>query len=158
MTLNYPLASISQVFTSFVAGLREVDGGELNQLIDMLFIPRTGLIAHAGGGQNIDANNQLKYGFNQIKTVATDADSVILPMAIPGGLVIVDSIGAAAHFVIGQPQNPANANAGDTIAPVGSVAQTATAMGVEQEAGQVGIYYCYVLGQWKQMLGTTTAP
>lgn len=154
----FPISAMSQLFQSFQLGTREIDAGELNQLVDMLFVPRTGIIAHAGGGQNIDANNVLKYGYNQVKTVATDADSVILPMAIPGAHVVVDHVGVADMFVIGQPQNPANANVGDTIAPVGTAAQTVTATGVEQQIGVVGEYHCYILGQWKQLLSNVTAP
>jgi len=107
------------------------------------------LTAHAGGGQG--AATPLTNYINTVAVVGTAADSVLLPLALPGASVVVINNAALACQVFGQATNP-NTGVGDTIAPHGSAAQAATATGVTQAgAGLTAIYFCFAAGQWKQM-------
>lgn len=144
--------SIVSLFTSFQAGLRLIDGGELLQMANLLFGVETGIVATAGGGQA--RARPLTRANNQILTVATNGDSVMLPQAIPGLTIFIDNIGAANLQVYGQPTNPVT-GVGDTIAAAASAAQAATGTGVAQNTPTPAWYKCTVAGQWKQVLGLT---
>lgn len=81
-------------------------------------IVTTGITAFAGGGQ-ADAT-QLTYGFSEITTCATDADSVKLPVPVVGGKVTLlnDTAKIAAVFPsTGKTINDGAANASVNIAP-----------------------------------------
>lgn len=58
------------------------------------------LVALAGGGKA--GATQLGYGVNQLGTVATGADSALLPYAFPGALVFVRNDGANSATVFGK--------------------------------------------------------
>lgn len=128
-------------FTSFFGGPKLIVGAELGQLVNSLFsVNSVAYTAFAGGGQ---ANaTPLKYGINRVGTVATNADSVMLPPAIPGSIVRVANDGASTLQVFGQLT--------ETIAPQGTVAQAASATGVAQLTGVMAVYACMVSGRWKQ--------
>lgn len=139
--------------TSFIRGLRLIDGGDLlNLLINTGADPRNSVKALAGGGQ-VGAT-QLRGGLSNVITVASDNDSVALPVAIPGVICQIINTGGHSLQVFGNISNPNNAGAGDTIAAHNSTAQTVTATGVAQPTANVGIYYCFATGQWKQTLMT----
>lgn len=135
-------------FRSFQPGFRLVDGGELAQLANQVARNRNGIIAHAGGGQ---ANaTVLGHGINNVETVASAADSVQLPLAIPGARCVINNATATSMQVFGNPSNLNNGGVGDTIAVQGSNSQVATGTGVAQATGVVTEYYCIKMGQWKQ--------
>lgn len=93
----------------------------------------TGITAFAGGGK---ANaTQLTADINKVTTVATAADSVLLPPALAGATVFVKNGGANSAQVFGQGT--------DTINGV------ATGTGVALAAGKSGIYVCVVDGDWE---------
>ena len=84
-----------------------------------------GLTARVGGGK---ANaTQLGYGLNTVTVVATAANSVLLPYAFPGSMVIVINKVATAMQVFGKGT--------DTVDGV------ATATGIDQAASARAIYW-----------------
>src|SRR5438105_7298913 len=136
------------LFSTFQRGTRMVDGSELKQLAQLVCRNRSGIIAFAGGGQ---ANaTVLGVGINNVETVATAADSVQLPLAIPGTTCTINNATANACQVFGNPSNPNNAGAGDTIAIQASNTQVATGTGVSHAAASVATYSCIKMGQWKR--------
>jgi hypothetical protein len=148
---NPIVSALTQYFPSFFPGNRLIDGGDLQNFINLTLSAQgpIGLTALAGGGQA--GATVLKYAFNRVDVVANAADSVLLPLAIPGTEVFVDNNQAAnALQVFGQVSNPNNGNVGDTIASHNSIVQQSTATGVSQPAAVMGIYICTKLGQWKQ--------
>ena len=102
-----------------------------------------GITALAGGGQT--GATPLTGLFNSVDTVATAADSVILPSAVPPNFVFVLNNQASNSLqVFGQP--------GDTIAPASSSTYAATGTGVAHAVNKWGIYICTATGQWKQFI------
>ena len=150
------LASMLAYFQSFIPGSRLIDGGDLKTLVNTLFQTTSGITALAGGGQT--GATQLNPGLNRVDTVASANDSVLLPYAIPGNFVVVYNNTATDAKIYGNPANPQNPSAaspqgqGDTIAASTSNTQQATATGVTLANSKVSIFYCFVLGQWKQLL------
>lgn len=124
------------------------DGATLFQALNLLFSAAIGIVAHAGGGQALAT--PLVAAINQIDTCATNADSVVLPPAIPGRQVRVNNNTGQTLQVFGVAANASNAGAGDTIIAQGSTAVIATATGVAQATGVETVYICSKLGQWKQ--------
>jgi len=59
-----------------------------------------GLTALAGGGKA--GATQLGYGVNELSTVATGADSALMPFAFPGALVFVRNDGANSATIFGK--------------------------------------------------------
>jgi hypothetical protein len=95
------------------------------------------LTAHAGGGQA--SALALTSMLNRVTTVATAADSVVLPVATAGLRIDVENAGANAMQVF--------ANGSDTING------TAGATGLSQAIATVAIYRCYVAGAWTRTVG-----
>ena len=145
------IASMLQVFSSFIPGFREVDGGDALQLATLLCGPKTGITALAGGGAT-GAIPQLQMGPSMISTVASGSDSVMLPPAIPGGICIIYNGGAQNMQVFGQQANQGGLAAGDQVCANNTVTPAAVATGVAQNTAVMAIYYCFVVGVWKQML------
>ncbi len=84
----------------------------------------------------IQANaTALSYGLNQVATVASAADAVILPAAVPGEFVTVVNDAANAMLVF--------ATGADTINGV------AGATGISQPGNSDIVYSCVVAGQWR---------
>lgn len=140
-------AFITSIFT-WLPGPALQDGNLLKQMTNYLFSAQSGIVAHAGGGQA--GATLLNASYNQVDIVATNADSVMLPPAIPGLAITVYNASANTLQVFGNASNAANAGAGDTIAVEGNPAQIATATGVTQLTGVVTDYICFKLGQWVQ--------
>ena len=119
------------------------DGGT----IAVLLYPQTsksGLTALAGGG----ATNatQLGIGKSEIDTVATAADSVLLPLALAGASVEVFNATATSLTAWPQQANPANAaSAADTI--VNLAGATVASLAVAGNA--VTTFRCFKAGTWK---------
>jgi len=103
-----------------------------------------GLTAHAGGAALLAT--KLSVGLNELATVATNADSAILPPAVAGLWVTVINDGAANAAIFPQQANPNNAaNAADTIVPIGG----GTAASSTLNSNAIVTFYCYKPGYWK---------
>src|SRR5467141_182711 len=73
----------------------------------------TGLVALAGGGQT--GATPLKGRTNEVATVATAADSVILPVSVPGTvLIVLNNAGANSMNVYAQVGDTINAIAANS--------------------------------------------
>jgi hypothetical protein len=139
--------SILDLFPSFINGPRLIDGGELAVEAGLLFSAKAGIVAGAGGTQPKAV--LLSAAYNEVDTVASANDSVMLPLALPGSRVEVNNATATSLQVFGQAINP-NTGVGDTIAANNSSTQQATATGVAHAANTSFTYICTTAGQWKQ--------
>src|SRR5690348_6895794 len=92
----------------------------------------TGITAHAGGGQA--SATPLTGQVNKVSTVATAADSVLLPVAVAGHERIVINAGANSMNVY--------PNTGDAINALSANAAFAMA------AGKTGHFYATDTGHW----------
>jgi hypothetical protein len=144
------IQSLLAQWLSFIPGFRLIDGGDLASMASSLFSTKTSLTALAGGGQA--GATPLPATLNEVDTVVTNNDSVVLPLALPGQQIFVYNASAQTLAVYGQASNPSNGNAGDTIAAANSTAQQPTATGVTQATATLALYVCVTLGQWKQGL------
>lgn len=140
--------SVLQQF-NFVSGLRLISGGDLIQLVNLLYFTESGLTAGAGGTQAL-ALPLPAVSVAEISTVASANDSILLPPAVIGLEVTLINDGANSMQVFGVPSNPNNAGAGDTIAAANSTAQQATATGVAHASAASFTYICFAAGKWKQ--------
>jgi hypothetical protein len=95
-------------------------------------------VAHAGGGQA----NALAINFevNRIVTVASAADSVVLPASSPGLTICLINTGANQMQVFGLSPDLIN--------------DQATGTGVSQMPGSLEFYVCPVAGKWYVDIGT----
>lgn len=143
------VASIIGLFKSFQKGLRLIDGGDLQQLVQNTASGNAGITAHAGGGQASAV--LLQASINRVETVASGADSVMLPPAIAGREVCVVNAGANALAVFPYILNPFTGVA-DTQAPNNGSGQVGTAFSLA--AGNTGFFVCPTPGQWKSTLST----
>lgn len=96
-----------------------------------------GITAFAGGGQA--SATQLAAGINRVTTVASAADSVKLPQAVPGRAIVVINA-AAANAMDVFPQT------GDIINALAANAQLSVA------ANKTIEFWCAVLGTWNSQL------
>lgn len=97
-----------------------------------LNISADGLTAHAGGGQA--SATQLTATFNTVTTVASVGDSVKLPVARPGALVLISNKGANLMQVFGFGTDTIDGIAGS--------------VGVSQNLNATALFFCSVAGQW----------
>lgn len=142
--------SILGLFTDFWQGKHLIEGKDLYQFATSVFSTQAGITATAGGTQA--AAYPLQYTINEVATVANVADSVMLPIGLPGQKIVIINDAANSLQVFGQVANAQNGSVGDTIAAHGSASQSATATGVAQAGASVAVYYCFTLGKWKQLL------
>lgn len=91
----------------------------------------TGITAHAGGGQG--SATQLTAMMNQITTVATTGDSVVLPASAPGLQIAVINNGA---------------NSANVFPPSGSTMNGTLNASSALSASAVGIYFCFSSTGW----------
>lgn len=150
------VAQVAGLFPSFqqISGPcgTVVTGRDLTAFVREEFSNNAGapLVARAGGGQ---ANaTPCPNAINYVATVATAANSLMLPPAIPGRSVTIINHGANDAQVFGVPNNPNNNGAPDTISAHGTTTQAGAAVGVDQPTATVGTYVCFNAGQWKQIL------
>jgi hypothetical protein len=94
------------------------------------------LTAHAGGGRS--SATALPSAINRVTTVATGADSVVLPTSVAGMQITVINGGANAMQVFAAGSDTINGTAGST--------------GVSQASGKTAIYSCPVAGAWHSVL------
>jgi len=108
-----------------------------NAVVDNVVVSTVNaLTAHAGGGQG--SATPLTAAINRVATVATIADSVILPVSTVGITVTAINAGAASMNVF-----PAS---GEAINALG--ANTAFAVA----AGKTAEFFCTNSGQWHSVL------
>lgn len=119
-------------------GFRLIDPDQtINLLADLSgFTSKGGLTAFAGGGRTNATH--LRNGMNRITVCATNADSVILPPAKYGSVVIVKNNGAADATVYAQGSDTINGTAGAT--------------GVTQADPLSALYFCVTDGVWDRIL------
>lgn len=121
----------------FQTGPRLIDGNDLNAAFGAAGLSQeTGVTAFASGGK---ANATPVTGANiKVSTVATAADSILLPPAKAGLRLAIRNSGAASMQVFGQGIDTINA--------------VATATGVAQANGVSALYFCPVDGEWFRIL------
>ena len=130
-------------------GATLVDAQDLGKFFNMVLGAQSGVVAHAGGGIPLAA--PLQYGFNSVDTVATAADSVMLPPAIINGWVWVFSGGAASMNIYNVQANPQNGGLTDVIVPHGTATPSAGTAAVALPVGNCTLFVCVTLGKWKQV-------
>lgn len=149
MSANPPFASVLQMLSSFVPGLRLIDGSDLQTQAKMLFQTVAGITALAGGG--LTGAPVLGLGNNEVDTVATNNDSVALPPAVPGLTINVYNATGQTLAVFANGSNPNNAFTADTIIPsttnVAAASQTIATAKVAQ-------FFCFKAGIWKILLSS----
>ena len=102
------------------------------------------LTALAGGGAA--GATQLGQGINNVAVCASTGDSLLLPVALQGMMVIVINNGAQSAYVYPAQSNPQNAlSAADTIVPIGG----STASDSVVAANAIASFFCYKPGYWK---------
>lgn len=122
----------------FLPGFRLPDGSDLEALADAIGSVQTGIVAHAGGTKA--AAQPIGAAIVRVDTVATAADSVILPPARVGLTMNIINNGVASMQIFG--------NGSDTINGV------ATATGIALANGKMIVLVCpqgqtpTVPGQW----------
>ena len=98
---------------------------------------RDGIVALAGGGQT--GATALVNMYNRVTTVATAADSVMLPSAIPGSVLVVVNAAAANSMnvfpVVGDAINALAVNTAFAVA-----------------ANKTVEFYCIGLGVWNSLV------
>jgi hypothetical protein len=115
-------------------------------------LPVTNNITALAGGALTAATPVLSNGFNEVLTVVTANDSVVLPPAIMGASCLVHDMQATtATMRIYATANPYNGNAVDGIVAHGAVAVTAGTTGVTLALGHASLFICTTQGQWKQV-------
>lgn len=123
-------------------GFRMMDGSFLRTLFGRMFqggLSRMDAITATAGGTQAAAY-QLTKSLNNVSVCATNNDSVALPKAIAGSIVLILNNGAATLSVYGK------LNSGDTI---NGVAGTTA---VTQATGTDGWYICITAGAWHLMV------
>lgn len=140
------LKSLIDQYTTFFGGPKLIDGAEVRSLANQVVRAVNGITAFAGGGQT--NATKIGAGSTSVDTVASAADSVQLPPAIPGTKIWLVNNTLTSMKVFGVPSNINNGGTGDTIGIQGSDSQAATATGVDQAAGVKAWYVCTRLGQW----------
>lgn len=113
-------------------GKRLADDDALNTaLATPQWQTNTGITALAGGGRT--GAPVLVLGSNEVTTVASGADSVVLPVAVPGSVVFVVNAGANALQLFANGSDTINGTAGATGI---SVANAKRIMCVAADVGQ----------------------
>ncbi len=113
-----------------------IDSGDLSGAIRDAYSATNAITARAGGGQALAT--ALTTRFNRVTTVATAADSVLLPPALAGANIVVYNNAANALAVF--PQTGANINALAANASY-SLATVKSCM-----------FFCVVAGTWNTLL------
>jgi hypothetical protein len=121
---------------SFLTGFRNPAGSSLQALSDLISSIQSPLTAFAGGGQT--GATQINAANVEVATVATAADSVKLPPAVPGMRIAVVNTSANSMQVFGSGTDTINA--------------VAYATGVAQAAGKSAVYFCAASGKWSRVL------
>ncbi len=122
----------------FQPGPRLIDGSNLNEAFAYPKVAyKNGITATPSG--TVADSVELTETISRVTAVATAADGVLLPAAVPGAMMIVINADAADSMTV-------FAKGGSTING------TAGATGVAQAAGITALYVCAVLGEWSRLL------
>ena len=117
-------------------------------------LPVTNQITALAGGAYAGANPQLNIGWNEIDTVVTAGDSVMLPPAVAGMQCLISNMGAAGTTglkIYALASNSYNGNLADQIVAHGATALIAGSTGVSVATGHVTLFVCTTQGVWKQI-------
>ena len=132
-----------------------IDRGDLSNLALFTCGSVAGITAHAGGGQTNAF--VLNAAYNEVDTVASANDSVMLPPAIVGRNVLVNnnaasnSLNCYSNLNNGfNPDSTGKAQA-DVIYPHGSSTANSSSTAIAIAAGNVAWFVCTTLGQWKEV-------
>lgn len=138
-------AIIDKYLPEWFGAPKAISGDSLKDLATQLFSVQGNIIAHPGGGQ---ANaTPLLAAFNDVTTVATAGDSVLLPYAIPGTTVQVVNSGTAFMQMWARANNPHNGGLQDMI----SVQGTNTTVTNDSFGNGVLVgFICFRPGLWRR--------
>lgn len=128
--------ALPSLIPTFLSGFRMPQGSSLQALADLTSSIQAPLTAKAGGGQA--SATQINSANVEVATVATAADSVKLPPAVPGMRILVVNTSANSMQVFGSGTDTINA--------------VAYATGVAQAAGKSAVYFCAAAGKWSRVL------
>lgn len=106
------------------------------------------LTALAGGGQA--GATPLATGFNEVDTVATNNDSVMLPAAIPGSSVDIYNAGANTLAIYANVAQ-SNGSSADQMIAKSTNAKTGAAASITIASGHSTVFVCTTLGLFKQL-------
>jgi voltage-gated potassium channel Kch len=114
--------------------------------------PVSNTLTALAGGALVGAT-LLNTGYNEVDTVVTTGDSLMMPPATLGADVTVNmqNTAAGASAKIFAQANPFNGNVLDQFVLHGVVALTPGATGVVLLNGHVSNFICTTLGIWKQV-------
>jgi hypothetical protein len=143
-------------FLSFYgkSGAELIDAGDLTKLANYTLGTTSGITALAGGGQT--GATLLGIGYNEVDTVATNDDSVMLPPAIPGSFCFVNNAGANTLYIYANTSNPSNVSAttgaaiADQMIATNTNAKTAATGDISLASGHCTLFVCTTIGLWKQ--------
>lgn len=124
-----------------VTGTDSIKQAQFDKVAFKLGSTEDSIVAKAGGGQA--TARQLTCEFNRVITVATTADSVKLPVSVPGMDVMIINDGANSLQAFGFGT--------DTIDGV------ATGTGVPLAAASRCNYMCVTAGKWQSASGAKSA-
>lgn len=122
----------------FQSGFRLEDGDALNEALATPQLQTHANITALAGGALSASTPVLTLGANEVTTVASSGDSVVLPKAVLGAVIFVANAGANSMQVF--------ANGSDTING------TAGATGVAQANAKSALYVAADAGQWYRIL------
>ena len=121
----------------------------LSQLAQFALGTVNSITALAGGGQPGAA--ALAYGDNEVATVATNNDSVQLPLAIPGASCSIYNAGASTLAVYANAApNTNNAAVADQMIAANTNTKTAANAAISVSSGHTTSFICTTAGLWKQ--------
>lgn len=126
-----------------------IDSTEMNKFFNMVLGARNGIVAHAGGG--VAAATPLSLGFNSVDTVATAADSLLLPPAIMNAWCWIVNNGAASTSIYNLQSNGQNGGATDSVILHGATTIVTGSTAVTLASGHSSLFVCMSLGFWKQI-------
>lgn len=126
-----------------------VDGTDLTKFFNLVLGSQSAITAGAGGG--IPNAKPLSVGFNEITTVGTAADSVMLPAAVVNSMVWILNSGALSTNIYNWQYNAAANGAADVAMPHGSVTPNASNAAIALASGHATLFICSSLGRWKQI-------
>jgi hypothetical protein len=126
-----------------------MDAGDMSKFFNMVLGAQSGVAAHAGGG--IPLATPIGLGFTSVDTVATIADSVMLPPAITSAVCWVFNGGAASLSIYNLQSNSQTGGATDVIVPHGSATPNGGAVAITLAVGHGTVFVCMKPGVWKQI-------
>lgn len=143
--------SVFNYLTSFYgkSGDALIGREALTNMANWLLGSTNGLVALAGGGQ--PGATALIPGDNEVDTVATNNDSVQLPLAVPGLTCNINNAGASTLSIYANAApNTNNASALDQLIAVNTNTKTAAASAITLATGHCTMFLCTTVGVWKQ--------